>query len=496
MRAISVVLGVVAVCVGLGWGLARGAESELTGSYWYAFDNITEVQDGAEILVWATVPPAWHGQQVEIGNIQPEPVGMIEDPATGNTVIEWRLEPEPFVLLPTLKPRHYFFHYDFKVSAQPLHWDGKSDGDYDIHQEAYLRYTRSETWLQTNGEVRDEARLIARGHEGPVAIARAFYDWIIGNLEFVPGGQGARDARSTLAGKAGDCEQFSLLFVAMCRSEGIPARTVTNLWPNETLHVFAEILLPDGRWLPVDLSVGQLMLPGGGGLAPDHAREFVQALGLPFGDPEYMFGNLYDDRVVMTVGNNITVASPTLGTDQVFQRLRPGGDAATPKALRTKGLNSDMVSGGFYVLGEQPASEDDAHRLVHLKLAERFFNAERFDVVDVGCRASLDMQPDAVKAWLNLGRVYMHKQEFYRAEAALKRALKGSIGNPAEHKEAKVWAHNYLGNCYDLLGHRDMALKEYGIVLEMDEDFNGAIRYAKRYIRKPYAKYPAKTGVR
>ena len=56
------------------------------------------------------------------------------------------------------------------------------------------------------------------------------YDWIVANVKYeVPGAEG-RDAESVLKARRGDCEQFSVLMTAMCRSVGIPARTVTNAW--------------------------------------------------------------------------------------------------------------------------------------------------------------------------------------------------------------------------------------------------------------------------
>ncbi len=491
----------LAVVMLMGWGaavLAGDAAAPLTGSFWYAFDNVSHVQPGARILIWATVPPQWHGQNVEIKDIEPEPVARIEDPASGNTVIEWLLEPEPFTMAPTMQPRHFFFHYDFEVEPRPLHaaLDQAAMQDYDRDAELYRRYTRQETWLQTDGVILDRAREITAGLDSPQARGRALYDWIIGNLDFVVGGRGPRDARSILEARAGDCEQFSILYTAMCRSLGIPARTVTNIWPNETRHVFAEIMLPGGSWVPVDLSVGQLMLPEGSGMARPAARKFIEALGLPMGDAGYMFGNLYDRRAVITVGNNIAFTSPTLGRELVFQRMRPGGIDASPAALEVEGLGKDVVQGGFYVLGQQPRSESEAHDLVHLRLADRFFAANRYDVVEAGCRASLDAKPDAVKAWLNLGRVYMHKQDYYRAEAAFKRALKGGAGNPQEQLEASIWTHNYLGNCYDLLGHRDLAQEQYRQVVGMGNNYEGAVDYARRYLENPYDELPAHVGAR
>ncbi len=499
MRTCGKLTGLVAVIMVVFSAAGLGAPgATLGGSYWYAVDNVTEIGDGAQILIWATVPPAWHGQSVTLGAIVPKPMALIDDPETGNRIIEWRLDPTPFSREPGIEPRNFLFHYDFEVTAFPLHV-GDTEGvaaDYDRQGDLYRRYTRRENWLQTDGDIKDMAREITAAVETPVARAHALFDWIIDNLEFVPGGSGERDARSILAARAGDCEQFSLLFTAMSRALGIPARTVTTVWPNETLHVFAEVMLPGGKWLPLDLSVGQLMRPDGGGMAPDLAKKYIQVLGLPCCDPGYMFGNLYDKRAVVALDNNISFNSPTLGTKLIFQRMRPGGDDATPEAVRCQGLNKDFVKGGFFVMGEQPQSAADALMLVHLRLADRFFAAGQFDMVEAGCRASLEAKPDAVNAWMDLGRVYMYQLDYYRAEAAFKRALKGDSGHSGEQMDTQIWTHNYLGNCYDLLGHRDLALKEYGAVIALGSNIRGAVDYALKYQAEPFHKYPAKNGAR
>ncbi|MDR0830466.1 MAG: transglutaminase-like domain-containing protein [Prevotellaceae bacterium] len=62
-----------------------------------------------------------------------------------------------------------------------------------------------------------------------------------------------------LAHKFGDCGQVSLLFIALCRLNGIPARWQSGfmLHPNcENLHDWAEIFIEGVGWLPVDVSFG------------------------------------------------------------------------------------------------------------------------------------------------------------------------------------------------------------------------------------------------
>ncbi len=62
-----------------------------------------------------------------------------------------------------------------------------------------------------------------------------------------------------------DCGGFDVLFVSLCRVLGIPARLVSGFWighKKNTMHAWAEVLLPDGQWLPLDPSVEYLSRKG------------------------------------------------------------------------------------------------------------------------------------------------------------------------------------------------------------------------------------------
>ena len=72
------------------------ATEPVHGTFWYIIDNVTAVDADAEALVWVTLPPAWDGQEVTLGAFDPAPVAILEDPSSGNRIVEWRLRPEPF----------------------------------------------------------------------------------------------------------------------------------------------------------------------------------------------------------------------------------------------------------------------------------------------------------------------------------------------------------------------------------------------------------------
>jgi hypothetical protein len=85
----------------------------------------------------------------------------------------------------------------------------------------------------------------------PWDAARGYFDWIRRNIAFETGA--FRGAAAALEQKTGDCEDMTALFVALCRSQKIPARSV---WIEG--HAYAEFYLQDahgrGYWIPAQLS--------------------------------------------------------------------------------------------------------------------------------------------------------------------------------------------------------------------------------------------------
>jgi transglutaminase-like putative cysteine protease len=98
--------------------------------------------------------------------------------------------------------------------------------------------------------------------ENPLLRARAFFRWISKNIPWnseeeygiVPS-----TVKRGLARRRGDCGIQSMIFIAMCRSAGIPARGQSG-WEtkrlNNSMHDWSEIHLEPWGWLPVDASYG------------------------------------------------------------------------------------------------------------------------------------------------------------------------------------------------------------------------------------------------
>jgi transglutaminase-like putative cysteine protease len=91
------------------------------------------------------------------------------------------------------------------------------------------------------------------GDEEPSAWRRveAIYEFVQDHVQYVEGPD--KSAVNTLTDASGDCQNISALFVALCRTAGVPARIV---WVHE--HNYAEFCLvdPEGQphWFPCESS--------------------------------------------------------------------------------------------------------------------------------------------------------------------------------------------------------------------------------------------------
>lgn len=98
-----------------------------------------------------------------------------------------------------------------------------------------------------NAKIRSLAKEIGKDETTAWGKVEAMYDWVRDNIEYRDGD--FKGATQALKDKHGDCEELSSLFIAMCRNNGIPARTV---WVPG--HCYPEFYLADadghGYWFP------------------------------------------------------------------------------------------------------------------------------------------------------------------------------------------------------------------------------------------------------
>lgn len=110
----------------------------------------------------------------------------------------------------------------------------------------------------TDPRIMDQARRIAGSEEDPEAVARLIGEWVYGALEkeITPS---LPSAVQVLESRRGDCNEHTVLYVALARSLGLPTRTAAGLVHLDGrffYHAWPEVWL-GGEWVAVDPTLDQ-----------------------------------------------------------------------------------------------------------------------------------------------------------------------------------------------------------------------------------------------
>ena len=136
----------------------------------------------------------------------------------------------------------------------------------DIDKQAYktIPHTDMERFLEEtpfiqskNREIVNLANKIIGQENDPLNMGRLLWAWIFENIEKTPSIT-IPSAVDVLRTKKGDCNEHTVLFTALARSVGLPARINTGLVYRDKYfyyHAWPEIFA--GRWIAIDPTLGQ-----------------------------------------------------------------------------------------------------------------------------------------------------------------------------------------------------------------------------------------------
>lgn len=158
-----------------------------------------------------------------------------------------------------------------QIATQDRHFDVTRRGAIAERTEILRRCLQPSSQIPIDGIVRHTAERAIGRIRDPLAMGKALYDWVIERAEFDVDGSGLGNANlvsqlesGRFSGRSADIAQ---LFVALCRSVGIPARPVFGVRAgtsrlfgslgilgelNEAQHCRAELYIPGYSWIGVD----------------------------------------------------------------------------------------------------------------------------------------------------------------------------------------------------------------------------------------------------
>ncbi len=130
---------------------------------------------------------------------------------------------------------------------------------------AYSEYLAPRDIIDINEEIKQKASELVQGEDDLYSAVFKIASWVEQNVEYnlsTMTSEANQKASWVLDNKKGVCDEITSIFIALCRSLGIPARFVTGIsYSNINLqnngwgpHGWAEVYYPDYGWVPFDVT--------------------------------------------------------------------------------------------------------------------------------------------------------------------------------------------------------------------------------------------------
>jgi len=160
------------------------------------------------------------------------------------------------------KPTRFRIEYEFTMSGVSFDLKPKKIQPYDPNDEAVKRFTAEAPHVVFTPEIKALSAQIVGNETNPMLKAKKIYDWQSNHLlySYALEYSTIRNLSDYCRSNGfGDCGQQAMLFITLCRYNGVPARWQSgwNLFPKDTSnHDWAEIYLAPYGWMPVDPYMG------------------------------------------------------------------------------------------------------------------------------------------------------------------------------------------------------------------------------------------------
>jgi len=207
--------------------------------------------------------------------------------------------------------------FTFRHYQQQFDIDPEKVGNYDTESSLYRDYTKSEGSIYFDERFEQLARSIVGEETNPYLQAKKIYYYVVENILYsymahvTIGAEGIPESVYSFEHGYGDCGTQSIIFSALCRSIGIPARAPGGfqIFTGQLgSHFWAEFYLPNYGWVPVDTSAGQIATYTVG-ITEEERQDFI----------DYFFGN--QDPLRFVVQNSVDFMPDERPTDNQFLEI-------------------------------------------------------------------------------------------------------------------------------------------------------------------------------
>jgi aminopeptidase N len=97
---------------------------------------------------------------------------------------------------------------------------------------------------------------------------------------------------------------------------------------------------------------------------------------------------------------------------------------------------------------------------------------------------ALDANKNSSLAHYRVAEVFFEQHNYQAAANAYREALNGD----GEPRWTEVWSHISLGKIFDITGQRERAVAEYRQATQTNDNTQGALEEARKYLQKPFEK--------
>ena len=194
-------------------------------------------------------------QKVIYTNIITEPEAKVEK--SNDIILKWST--------PKQSPLSYNYQVKVKTSTNMKKIIKNPPFPLELEDDSLLQYIRPTQYIDITTEIIKQSNEIIKNETDQYIIAVKLAEWVKNNIKYDLNSlteEVVQSASWVLDHKEGVCDELTNLYIALLRSQAIPARFVSgsvysgvdNLW---SLHGWAEVYFPNTGWIPFDPTFGQ-----------------------------------------------------------------------------------------------------------------------------------------------------------------------------------------------------------------------------------------------